>query len=153
MKPLHHYLRRFCSEQVQLLLQRMDEHYADEFADYDSKWEPYVTRGGEAFNRYTGVEMYCVTCTRDEQNKIYKRQQMLDGILVRTMSSARNRYEFEREQEGEAKVKQGPKKMVISKAQLDVAQKLFAAQQNSQIAAHYQQYQNAVHSANSFYKP
>ena len=101
MKPLHHYLRRFCSEQVQILLQRMDDHFADEFAGYDSKWDAYVSSGGEAFNRYTKLEAFCVTRTRDAQMENYKRQQMLDGILVRAMSPAKTKYAFDREQERE----------------------------------------------------
>ena len=129
MKPLHHYLRRFCSEQVQILLQRMDDHFADEFAEYDSKWDAYVSSGGEAFSRYTKLEAFCVTRTRDEQMETYKRQQMLDGILVRTMSPAKNRYDFEREQERERQREErvwvGPaKKMVVNRAQFEMMKKL-----------------------------
>ena len=137
MKPLHHYLRRFCSEQVQILLQRMDDHFADEFAGYDSKWDVYVSSGGEAFDRYTKLEAFCVTRTRDEQMETYKRQQMLDGILVRTMSPAKTKYAFNRERElereREERVSVGPTKMVVSRAQYEMMQKL-ANQQNSQTA-------------------
>lgn len=135
MKPLHHYLRRFCSEQVQILLQRMDDHFADEFAGYDSKWDVYVSSGGEAFDRYTKLEAFCVARTRDEQMETYKRQQMLDGILVRTMSPAKSKYAFNREQEREReeRVSVGPTKMVVSRAQYEMMQKL-ANQQNSQTA-------------------
>ena len=129
MKPLHHYLRRFCSEQVQILLQRMDDHFADEFAGYDSKWDVYVSSGGEAFSRYTKLEAFCVTRTRDEQMETYKRQQMLDGILVRTMSPAKTKYAFNREQEQarerEERVSVGPaKKMIVSRAQFETMKKL-----------------------------
>ena len=123
MKPLHHYLRRFCSEQVQILLQRMDDHYAEEFAGYDSKWNAYVSSEGEAFNRYTKVEAFCVTRTREAQEEIYRRQQMLDGILVRTMSPAKNRYDFEREQERERQREErgsAGKKMLVSRAQYEM---------------------------------
>ena len=121
-------LRKLCSEQVQILLQRMDDFYADEFAGYDSKWEPYVD-GGEAFNRYTKVEAFCVTRTREAQEEIYRRQQMLDGILVLTMSPAKNRYDFEREQERERQREErvwvGPaKKMVVSAAQFEMMKRL-----------------------------
>ena len=86
----------------------------------------YVSSGGEAFSRYTKLEAFCVTRTRDEQMETYKRQQMLDGILVRTMSPAKNRYDFEREQERqrEEKVSAGPKKMFVSRAQFEAMKKM-----------------------------
>ena len=98
MKPLHHYLRRFCSEQVQILLERMDNHYGDEFAGGDTKWEIYTEHRGLAYDYYTQIEAYCVTKTCQEQRAIYKRQQMLNGILERTMSRAVSKWDYEREQ-------------------------------------------------------
>ena len=137
MKPLHHYLRRFCSEQVQILLQRMEDHYAEEFAVPDSKWEAYVESDGRAFDRYTKLEAFCVTCTRDAQEKIYKRQQMLNGILVCAMSPAKTKYAFNREQERERGEAAGPTKMVVSRAQYELMQKL-ANQAAAQPTQHQQ---------------
>ena len=98
MKPLHHYLRRFCSEQVQILLERMDNHFGEEFALDDTKWDAYTSHSGRAYDYYTKIEAYCVSKTCKEQYAIYKRQQMLNGILERTMSRAVGRWEYEREQ-------------------------------------------------------
>lgn len=100
MKPLHHYLRRFCSEQVQILLERMDNHFSEEFALSDSKWDVYTSRSGRAYDYYTKIEAYCVSKTCKEQYAIYKRQQMLNGILERTLSRAVSSWEYEREQRG-----------------------------------------------------
>lgn len=97
MKPLHHYLRRFCSEQVQILLERIDNHFGDEFAGGDTKWEVYTEHRGLAYDYYTKIEAYCVTKTCQEQRAIYKRQQMLNGILERTMSRAVSKWDYERE--------------------------------------------------------
>ena len=98
MRPLHHYLRRFCSEQVQILLERMDNHFGEEFALDDTKWEIYTSRSSRAYDYYTKIEAYCVSKTCKEQYAVYKRQQMLNGILERTLSRSISRWEYEREQ-------------------------------------------------------
>jgi hypothetical protein len=88
-------LRRFCSEQVQILLERMDDHWEAEFDLDDSKWDPMLPRG-EAYQQYTWVERKCIRHTSKKQTVKLKRERAYVGILERTISPAKTRWEFNR---------------------------------------------------------
>lgn len=90
------FLRRFCSEQVQILLARMDDHWEEEFDIYESKWEPMLPNG-KAFFQYTRVERMCISHTDKKQKAKLRRERAYVGILERTISPAKTRYEFEDE--------------------------------------------------------
>lgn len=109
-------LRRFCSKQVQILLERMDNHWEEEFAIESSKWEPMLP-SGNAFKHYTRVEQRCIRNTAREQTVKMKKEQAYAGILERTMSTAKTRYEFNDEKYGHS-VAQGaqPAQMLTTAA-------------------------------------
>jgi hypothetical protein len=86
-------LRRFCSEQVQILLERMDDHWEAEFDLLESKWDPMLPRG-EAYQQYTWVERKCIRHTSKKQTIKLKRERAYVGILERTISPAKTRWEF-----------------------------------------------------------
>lgn len=87
------FLRRFCSEQVQILLERMDDHWVEEFAIEGSKWEPMLPFG-KAYEQFTRVEQRCIRKTAQEQTTKLKKERAYTGILERTMSPAKTRWEF-----------------------------------------------------------
>ncbi len=89
-------LRKLCSEQVQILLERMDNHWAEEFAIESSKWEPMLPHG-RAFEQFTRVEQRCIRKTAQEQTTKLKKERAYSGILERTMSPAKTRWEFNEE--------------------------------------------------------
>ena len=89
-------LRKLCSEQVQILLERMDNHWAEEFAIEGSKWEPMLPHG-RAFEQFTRVEQRCIRKTAQEQTTKLKKERAYSGILERTMSPAKTRWEFNEE--------------------------------------------------------
>lgn len=90
MKPLHKYLRVFCSDQVQILLERVEARYDEEFDIPDSKWgflydkSIYMTR----------IERYCFDKTRISLREQRRREQFLIAIVERAMSPAKTEYEF-----------------------------------------------------------
>jgi hypothetical protein len=93
-------LRRFCSEQVQILLERMDDHWEAEFDLLESKWDPMLPRG-EAYQQYTWVERKCIRHTSKKQTVKLKRERAYVGILERTISPAKTRWEFNRGDAGQ----------------------------------------------------
>jgi hypothetical protein len=93
------FLRRFCSEQVQILLERMDNHWADEFAIDGSKWEPMLPYGG-IFEQFTKIEQKCIRATAQEQTTKWKKERAYTGILERTMSQTKTRWDFDDERHG-----------------------------------------------------
>lgn len=93
------FLRRFCSEQVQILLERMDDHWVDEFAIEGSKWEPMLPYG-KAFEQFTRIEQKCIRATAQEQTTKLKKERAYTGILERTMSQTKTRWDFDDEKHG-----------------------------------------------------
>ena len=93
------FLRRFCSEQVQILLERMDDHWVDEFAIEGSKWEPMLPYG-KAFEQFTRIEQKCIRATAQEQTTKLKKERAYTGILERTMSPTKTRWDFDDEKHG-----------------------------------------------------
>jgi hypothetical protein len=93
------FLRRFCSEQVQILLERMDDHWTEEFAIDGSKWEPMLPYG-KAFEQFTKIEQRCIRTTAQEQTTKWKKEKAYTGILERTMSPTKTRWEFDDEKHG-----------------------------------------------------
>lgn len=93
------FLRRFCSEQVQILLERMDDHWAEEFAIDGSKWEPMLPYG-KGFEQFTKIEQRCIRNTAQEQATKWRKEKAYTGILERTMSPTKTRWEFDDEKHG-----------------------------------------------------
>lgn len=93
------FLRRFCSEQVQILLERMDDHWVEEFAIEGSKWEPMLPFG-KAYEQFTRVEQRCIRKTAQEQTTKLKKERAYTGILERTMSTAKTRWDYDDERHG-----------------------------------------------------
>jgi flagellar motor switch/type III secretory pathway protein FliN len=93
------FLRRFCSEQVQILLERMDDHWVDEFAIDGSKWEPMLPYG-KAFEQFTRIEQKCIRTTASAQTTKMKKERAYTGILERTMSPTKTRWDFDDEKHG-----------------------------------------------------
>lgn len=90
------FLRRFCSEQVQILLARMDDHWEAEFDLHESKWNPMLP-DGKAFFEYTWIERRCISFTVKKQEVKLRRERAYVGILERTISPAKTRWEFDDE--------------------------------------------------------
>ena len=93
------FLRRFCSEQVQILLERMDDHWVEEFAIEGSKWEPMLPFG-KAYEQFTRVEQRCIRKTAQAQTTKLKKERAYTGILERTMSTAKTRWDYDDERHG-----------------------------------------------------
>ena len=106
------FLRRFCSEQVQILLERMDDHWVEEFAIEGSKWEPMLPFG-KAFEQFTPIEQRCIRSTAQAQTTKWKKERAYTGILERTMSPTKTRWEFDDERHGRGV---GPSKVLTSAA-------------------------------------
>ena len=85
MKPLHKHLRVFCSDQVQILLERMETRYDEEFDIPDSKWNLFYDKS----MYMTRIERYCFDKTRIELRKRRRREQFLIAIVERAMSPAK----------------------------------------------------------------
>ena len=117
-------LRKLCSQQVQILLERMDDHWAEEFAIEGSKWEPMLPYG-KAFEQFTKVEQRCIRKTAQEQTTKLKKERAYSGILERTMSPAKTIWDFRDEKYGrsEAKVAQ-PAQVITTAAMKQQAQNL-----------------------------
>lgn len=110
------FLRRFCSEQVQILLERMDNHWVEEFAIDGSKWEPMLPYG-KAFEQFTAIEQRCVRSTAREQGVKLRKEQAYTGILERTMSPTKTRWDFDDEKYGRTEsVKAQPAQMLTTAA-------------------------------------
>ena len=112
------------SDLVQILLERMDDHWAEEFAIEGSKWEPMLPYG-KAFEQFTKVEQRCIRKTAQEQTTKLKKERAYSGILERTMSPAKTIWDFRDEKYGrsEAKVAQ-PAQVITTAAMKQQAQNL-----------------------------
>ena len=119
-------LRRFCADEVKLLLERMDNNF-EEFQISDSKWDPLLPNG-DGFGLFTRIEQYCIRSEYKAHYMKYKKAQVYQEILERAMSPATNRWAYREEKEGSVKQEAGPKKMLISRAQYEMANKLLQQQ-------------------------
>ena len=93
-------LRKLCSQQVQVLLERMDNHWDDEFYLDDTKWSP-VLPGGNVFKYFTKIEQKCIRDAVEKHTLNCKKERAYSTILERAMSPAKTRWEYNREKEGE----------------------------------------------------
>lgn len=93
-------LRKLCSQQVQVLLERMDNHWDDEFYLDDTKWSP-VLPGGNVFKYFTKIEQKCIRDAVEKHTLNCKKERAYSTILERAMSPAKTRWEYQREKEGE----------------------------------------------------
>jgi hypothetical protein len=119
-------LRRFCADEVKLLLERMDEHFVEEFVIDDSKWDSLIE--GDGFDRFTSIEKYCISTEYRAHLKKFRKAVAYQEILERAMSPAKTRWEYREEKEGFVKQEAEQKKMLISRAQYEMAQKLLQQQ-------------------------
>ena len=119
-------LRRFCADEVKLLLERMDNNF-EEFQISDSKWHPLLPNG-DAFGLFTRIEQHCIRSEYKAHYMKHKKAQVYQEILERAMSPAKNRWAYREEKEGLVKQETEPKKMLISRAQYEMAQKLMHQQ-------------------------
>lgn len=110
-------LRKLCSEQVQILLERMDDHWAEEFAIDGSKWEPMLPYG-KAFEQFTRIEQRCIRKTAQEQTSRWKREKAYTGILERTMSTTKTRWEFDDERHGRTEAAKAQPAQLLTTAAL-----------------------------------
>lgn len=135
-------LRKLCSEQVQVLLERMDSHWEEEFYFDDTKWEP-VFPGGRVFKYFTKIEQKCIRDTVAKHTAKYKKEKAYSSILERAISPAKTRWEYQQEKENEyvgvqAERSAKPSKVLTAGAMANQArqvleqeyQKAYAAQQN-----------------------
>jgi hypothetical protein len=119
-------LRRLCADEVKLLLERMDSNF-EEFQDDNSKWEPLLPRG-DGFRLFTRIEQHCIRSEYRAHLEKYKKAQAYQEILERAMSPSRTIWEYREAKEGLAKKEAEPKKMLISRAQYEMAHKLLQQQ-------------------------
>ena len=91
-------LRKLCSEQVRILLERMETHWEDEFAlrDDTSKWEVMMPNG-RGFKQFSRIERFCIRYTARVQDKALKKELAYRGIMERVMSKSKTKYEFQLE--------------------------------------------------------
>jgi len=123
------FLRRFCSEQVQILLERMDDHWTEEFAIEGSKWEPMLPYG-KAFEQFTKIEQRCIRNTAQEQTTKWKKEKAYTGILERTMSPTKTRWEFDDEKHGRIAKAEGvrPSRVMTASAMKQQAAQVLSQQ-------------------------
>jgi len=107
-------LRRFCADEVKLMLERMDEHFVEEFQIQDSKWEPLLPNG-DGFRRFTSIEQHCIRTEYRAHLEKFKKAQAYQEILERAMSPAKTRWDYREEKEGK------PKTLLTTKAVTDQA--------------------------------
>lgn len=70
------YLRRFCAQEVQILIAKLEEDYG-EFVGYHSTWMRLLEQ-----QRYlTGLEKFCVNKAKRRASRGHERQQYLAAIL------------------------------------------------------------------------
>jgi len=119
-------LRRLCADEVKLLLERMDSNF-DEFQIDGSKWEPLLPHG-DGFRRLTAVEQHCIRSEYMAHFGKYKKAQVYQEILERAMSPAKTRWEYNEQRVGAQEERAQPKKMLISRAQYEMANKLLQQQ-------------------------
>ena len=112
-------LRRFCADEVKLLLERMDNHFAEEFQILESKWDPLLPNG-EGFKRFTSIEQHCIRSEYRAHLEKFKKAQAYQEILERAMSPAKTRWEYREEKEAQEGV-QRPKTLLTTKAIKDQA--------------------------------
>ena len=103
-------LRRFCADEVKLLLERMDNNF-EEFQVSDSKWDPLLPNG-DAFGLFTRIEQYCIRSEYKAHYMKYKKAKVYQEILERAMSPAKNRWAYREEKEGT----QRPKTLLTASA-------------------------------------
>lgn len=74
-------LRRFCSQEVQIMIAKMEEDYSV-FSDYDNAWRRLL----ELERCRTRIENYCVAKVKNRVEKGHARQQYLARILTQHLT-------------------------------------------------------------------
>jgi hypothetical protein len=137
MKFMEKIYRKFCADEVKMMLDHMEENFAD-FQDYDNRWY-------DLFNsdNFTTVERAALnlTCRRLKANQ--KRQELLGAILSQKISPVKHKRR-EAKQSAQASSLQ---------AQMLAYQQAQNAAQNA-LSSQYSQYQtlNQFESALQQYK-
>ena len=127
-------LRKLCSEQVRILLERMETHWEDEFAlrDDTSKWEVMMPNG-RGFKQFSRIERFCIRYTARIHDKALKKELAYRGIMERVMSKEKTRSGFE-EEKYQAKKEFKPSKVLTAAAMTNQAQGILEDQLRMQYA-------------------
>ena len=134
-------LRRFCADEVKLLLERMDNNF-EEFQISDSKWDPLLPNG-DGFGLFTRIEQYCIRSEYKAHYMKYKKAKVYQEILERAMSPATNRWDYREEKSGFAEQGVRPSKVLTTAALTSQSQQILqqeyqkAYAQNAAQAKHY----------------
>jgi hypothetical protein len=75
MKFMEKVYRRFCADEVKLMLDHMEDNFAD-FQDYDNKWHEFIDA-----RHYTTVERTAIRLAYSRLKANKKRQELLGAIL------------------------------------------------------------------------
>ena len=115
-------LRRFCADEVKLMLERMDNNF-EEFQISDSKWDPLLS-SGDAFGLFTRIEQYCIKTEYRAHYKKHSKAKVYQEILERAMSPAKNRWAYREEKEGLAEQGVRPSKVLTTAALTSQSQQI-----------------------------
>lgn len=120
-------LRRFCADEVKLMLERMDSNFEEEFASDDSKWDLLLPHG-EGFRRLTTIEQHCIRSEYIAHREKYRKAQVYQEILERAMSPAKTKWEYRDSRTGvQAERPKGLKPTsLLTPTQLEAYQKQYA---------------------------
>jgi hypothetical protein len=87
MKFIEKVYRRFCADEVKLMLDHMEDNYAD-FESVLNHWSDIVDS-----NEYTAVERAAINLARKRLRKDAKRQRLLADILTQKLNPKQSRRE------------------------------------------------------------
>jgi hypothetical protein len=87
MKFMEKVYRRFCADEVKLMLDHMEDNYAD-FESVRNHWSDIVDS-----NEYTAVEQAAINLARKRLRKNAKRQKLLADILTQKLNPKQSQME------------------------------------------------------------
>lgn len=91
-------LRRFCADEVKLMLERMDSNF-DEFQIDGSKWDPLLPHG-DGFRLLTPIEQHCIRSEYMAHLEKHRKARAYQEILERAMSPAKTKWEYNEQRVG-----------------------------------------------------
>ena len=134
MKFMEKIYRAFCADEVKLMLDHMEENFAD-FQDYDNKWYELLDD-----KHFTTVERTAINLANRRLKANKKRQELLGAILSQKLNPVKGRYK-----EAEAKHVLHAQLLINQQKQYNqqLAQNMLAGQ-NQQHIQTQQQYELAL---------
>ena len=90
MKFMEKVYRRFCADEVKLMLDHMEDNFAD-FESIHNRWSDIVDS-----SEYTSVEKAAINLARKRLRKDARRQRLLAQILNQKLNPEQSRREFEK---------------------------------------------------------